>query len=92
MSKRQREWAKKKRVELLTILGNKCKHCGTTEHLEFDLLIPLGHAHHHYDTSWAMSFYRQQHERGNVQILCKKCNAKKGDDLQLSSHTVDCPF
>lgn len=104
MAKRQKEWARRKRAELLERLGGKCKICGTDKELEFDCIIPQGEAHHRFDTSHRISFYLRQLYVGNLQILCHDCNAKKGrrerKDQQFLTVSVpdfipqfeDCPF
>lgn len=80
MAKRQKEWAKAKRAELMATLGAVCVTCGTTEKLTFDCIQPQGDEHHRKDTSARMSFYRKQHAAGNVQVLCHECNSRKGLD------------
>lgn len=82
MAKRQRDWARRCREKLIEILGAKCADCGTTSALEFDCIIPQGNGHHEpMDPSWRMSFYRKQHATGNLQLLCRTCNAVKGDNF-----------
>lgn len=71
-----------RRLYLLHLCGDQCEWCGTKKDLEFDCKIPCGDAHHRMDTSHAMSFYWKQWLAGNLQLLCQKCNAKKGDDPQ----------
>lgn len=78
MGKRQRIWAARKTAELREQLGGKCKACGTTEDLTFDLIEP-DCAHHSREWSWRISFYRQAADRGELQLLCGPCNAAKGD-------------
>jgi len=82
MSARQKDWARRTRAQLITELGGQCALCGTSDNLEFDCITPLGDAHHKYDTSQRMSFYRQQHAANNLQLLCTDCNNDK-------SHTTD---
>jgi len=77
MAARQKEWARNARARLLAALGNLCAECGVTENLEFDCILPQGDAHHKFDTSARMSFYRKQHAAHNIQILCAKCHIKK---------------
>jgi 5-methylcytosine-specific restriction endonuclease McrA len=80
MAKRQKEWARKARFELMFKLGGACSVCGTDRDLDFDCIIPQGPAHHRdMDTSHRMSFYRRQHAEGNLQLLCRrnKCHSKK---------------
>lgn len=90
MGARQKEWARRKRVELTELLGGKCAQCGSTEGLEFDCKQACGDRHHRMDTSARMSFYRAQHKAGNLQLLCSPCNTRKsGDEQPLPSN---CPF
>jgi len=77
MSRRQKEWARRARTELLNALGAACAICGTTQSLTFDCIRPQGHKHHTLDTSARMSFYRQQANGGNLQVLCRSCNERK---------------
>jgi len=78
MAKRQKEWARKAKFELLFKLGGACVECGTDKHLDFDCIIPQGDAHHRLDTARRLSFYRRQHQEGNLQLLCRhKCHKKK---------------
>jgi 5-methylcytosine-specific restriction endonuclease McrA len=80
VSRRQKEWAQKARVDLLLKLGNRCAVCGIPAwgaDLEFDCIIRQGDEHHRKDTSARMSFYRAQHRAGNVQSLCPDCHKEK---------------
>jgi hypothetical protein len=77
MGKRQKEWARRKRAEMVTLLGSKCATCGAREELSFDCIVPQGHRHHTFDTSARMSFYRAQYRVGNLQLLCDRCNTDK---------------
>lgn len=78
MAKRQREWARRKRDELFGLLGAVCVDCGTTTKLTFDVIVPMGSAHHRYDWSKRMTFYVRQYRAGNLAVRCDQCNAKKG--------------
>ena len=80
MAKAQKEWARRQRRALMAELGEVCVFCGSVLNLEFDCKKPMGDAHHRYDTSHRMSFYRKQHANGNLQVLCRRCNARKGSD------------
>jgi hypothetical protein len=80
MAKRQKSWARKARVALMELLGNKCVKCDSVELLEFDCISPCGDEHHKMSTCARMSFYRKQHKLGNIQILCTKCHNKKTCD------------
>ncbi len=77
----QKEWARRKRAELMAELGNRCAWCGEIEGLTFDCIVPTGHNHHRGSTDQRMCFYRKQHAAGNVQILCHSCNSSKGDSV-----------
>ena len=79
MGLRQREWAERETLRLRVILGNKCAQCGSKHKLEFDCKIPKGHKHHKIEWSWRICFYRQEHSRGNLQLLCSVCNSAKGN-------------
>lgn len=93
MARRQKEWAKRARIELLILLGGTCFKCGTEDMLEFDCIQPQGHRHHTFDTSQRMSFYRAQYKKGNLQILCERCHNKKASKEQLCEiNNGDSPF
>jgi len=79
MAKAEKLRAKVRRALLFRILGGRCHRCGTTENLTFDCITPQGDAHHKFDTSRRMTFYFRQFHADNIQILCDKCNAWKGD-------------
>lgn len=80
MGLRQREWAKRARLALVVLLGGKCVYCGSKRHLELDCIKPRGHGHHGaIDQSRRVSFYRKELRIGNLQVLCKSCNSKKGE-------------
>lgn len=81
MAIRQRDWAKEQTNLLRGLLGGKCEVCGATEDLEFDVVKPQGEGneHHQREWSWRLSFYREQFGQGNLQLLCKRHNAMKGD-------------
>lgn len=82
MSLRAKTWAVKARRDLMNLLGAQCAWCGTEDDLTFDCIEPTGDDHHRKSTDQRMTFYRHQHfDRGNVQVLCARCNAKKGDDV-----------
>lgn len=91
MALRQREWAAKARHRLVIELGGKCAHCGTKRKLEIDCIVPQGRHHHKIEWSWRISFYREQARKGNAQVLCKTCNAIKGDrnETPYIPHCVD---
>jgi 5-methylcytosine-specific restriction endonuclease McrA len=77
MSARIKSWARRARVRLLLILGNRCVHCGATNCLTFDCIRPTGDAHHRMSTDQRMCYYHKQSRAGNLQILCADCNTKK---------------
>lgn len=82
MARRQREWAQRATLALEMKLGGKCSVCGKTTNLQFDCIQPAGHWHHRIEWSWRISFYRQQHERNNLQLLCIECHSHKTNGEQ----------
>lgn len=94
MAKRQREWARQTRDKLFDLLGRYCAKCSTDQKLEFDVIIPTGDDKHHrvMEWSWRMSFYRAQYDRGNLQVLCDRCNTRKSNQMELNPNLIDCPF
>ena len=48
---------------LTKILGRKCQHCGNTESLQWDHVLPLASGGLHHPS--------------NIQRLCRKCNERK---------------
>lgn len=91
MARAQKDWARRKRQELMALLGNVCAHCGATCNLEFDCVRPQGDRHHRGDASQRMCFYRRQFRRGNLQVLCGDCNARKGDEKPVLVLTAPMP-
>lgn len=77
MGKRQKSWARRSKLSLVSLMGAKCVKCGSTEQLEFDCVSPMGGSHHRWDTSARMSFYRRQYATGNLQLLCRTCHSAK---------------
>lgn len=64
------------RQRLISMLGGKCAHCGSTENLEFDHLNP---SDKEYKISEILDFSEDklQEEAKKCQLLCKKCHHKK---------------
>jgi hypothetical protein len=81
MGARQKDWARRSRASLMDKHGNKCAHCGDDQNLEFDCIFPMGDDRHRMDASHRQSFYNQQERNGNLQLLCKRCNAIKGNSI-----------
>lgn len=79
MGKRQRSWAKAWKQRLRVILGMKCSCCGAAEQLEFDCIKARSNGHARREQSQRVIFYREQWRCGNLQLLCRRCNAIKGD-------------
>jgi len=82
MGKRQKAWARRETDRLRQVLGGCCSVCGTTDKLEFDVIIVVGNNDHHRKMDWShrMSFYRKQHSLNNLQLLCKYHNGLKSDN------------
>jgi len=67
---------KRRRDALLKKMGGACQQCGQVEKLEF---------HHPYGRDWIarsmnpylrMNHYERDFAEGNLELLCKSCNAK----------------
>ncbi len=58
------------RKRILEKCKNKCQHCGGIERLEVDHIIPISRG--------------GRHDEDNMQILCKKCNLKKGKSIDIN--------
>ena len=73
-----RSWPHRARAHLFTLLGERCAWCGRDSELQFDCIVPQGHAHHAMGARSRMVFYRRQWRRQNLQLLCPDCHAVKG--------------
>jgi 5-methylcytosine-specific restriction endonuclease McrA len=58
---------KKMRVRLINEYGEKCMKCNSTSQIEVDHIIPYS-----WNPDLSMDY-------GNLQLLCKSCNIKKGN-------------
>jgi 5-methylcytosine-specific restriction endonuclease McrA len=68
IKERRKEYQKiKPRLHLLLIErdGHKCKQCNSIENIQIDHIIPLSKG--------------GSDEPENLQLLCRKCNIRKGD-------------
>lgn len=85
MGLRQRVWARKAKKALLSALydiqSGHCAHCQAERGFTFDVILPdIAPAHHEtVEWSWRISIYRQQFRIGNLQLLCRSCNSRKGN-------------
>ena len=61
-------------------LGGKCAVCPATTALEFDCIIPAGPAHHALGSLGRIAFYELMHERGKIQLLCRRHHQEKSLD------------
>lgn len=87
MGMRQREWARRWTSILKWLLGYRCAYCGIEEGCEFDVKIPVK-PHSQIEWSVLISFYRREYEKGNLQLLCRSCNARKNDRLILTGEVI----
>lgn len=86
MSKSAKQWAIRRRRELIEELGGKCVSCGEIEYekLEFDHIHGKDWSARGKSTDQRMCRYIKEAALGLLQILCKKCNDQKGDPLLIS--------
>ena len=87
------KWAEKIRCELLLMLGGYCKLCGVIKDLEFDHVIPIDWTPSAKSQSQRAAEYRREFQKGNLQILCKKCHGKKTAEFRgFDVEPENCPF
>ncbi len=58
-----------KRTRILVRDGCRCQYCGTQEDLQIDHLMPIN------------SPFGGDKADTNLQVLCRKCNHQKGDNM-----------
>lgn len=78
MGKRQRQWAKRARRQLIDQLGGRCVDCGTTDDLQLDHKYQRTWKCRELDTSRKVAMYRREAARGLLEVRCGTCNRKKG--------------
>ena len=85
MGKRQRVWAQKKRAALVAALGGRCAKCGTDDEdkLEIDHLFRRDWDVVKAGSTWRISIYYKELKNGLIQLLCSKCNSRKGQPPTL---------
>lgn len=71
------KYSREIRDRLRRELGGKCERCPRTDHLQFDCRVSQGPAHHALNWRQRLNFYRDQHKRGNLQLLCPACHVDK---------------
>jgi 5-methylcytosine-specific restriction endonuclease McrA len=79
MGKRQRDWARRAYDRLILQLGGKCEKCGSLSALTIDHIEGCDFEHKAVEWSYRVSIYRREAKEGKLQVLCGKCNRKKGD-------------
>ncbi len=79
MAKRQRAWARRAYDRLIIELGGRCAQCGSVSALTIDHVDGCDFDHNTVEWSHRISIYRREAKEGLLQVLCDKCNCKKGD-------------
>jgi 5-methylcytosine-specific restriction endonuclease McrA len=79
MGVRQKDWARRKRKELIEQLGGTCAICGRRHDLEFDHINPLDKPFPYRELEWShrISVYTREIREGKIQLLCSVCNGDK---------------
>lgn len=88
---RQREWANRKRAELIEELGGCCVDCGGTRRLEFDHIKPRTWVANKISRWARMTRYIREAAEGKIELRCRRCNNKKGRP-KLPEVSVEEPF
>ncbi len=80
MGTQQNIRARSARERMMGMVGGAfCRHCGGREDLTFDCIEPKGDMHGRGKSpSDRMDYYWKEYLRGNVQVLCRTCNSRKG--------------
>lgn len=77
MGKRQREWAIRKRQELVQLLGGVCANCGSTEDLEIDHINGRDYKLEETSSDQRVTRYWREYNAGvPLRVLCADCNKK----------------
>lgn len=77
--KRFRQQLPLRRQALINKLGNKCNVCGLEYNLEFDHYPKRCEFTHKKLSRWTrLKRYEEDYEKGNLRLLCKKCNQSHG--------------
>lgn len=82
MARAQREWAKRRRLELIRLLGNACAHCGLSAALADDTRrLHIHHVDgrnwdiHAHDQSARVSQYWREYLAGvRLMVVCDECH------------------
>lgn len=72
----QLEHYHRKRAEMIQLLGGKCKHCETTENLEFDHVDPT-QKKFTITKFYGLTLAKLMPELKKCQLLCKDCHLVK---------------
>lgn len=88
---RQREWAAKKRAELIEQLGGCCVDCGKTRRLEFHHTVPRTWVANRLSRWARMVRYIREAAEGKITLLCRRCNVKRGQP-KAPEVSVEEPF
>jgi 5-methylcytosine-specific restriction endonuclease McrA len=78
MAKRQRKWARRAYEKLILQLGGRCIECGSLSGLSIDHINGKDWTAYKVEWSHRISIYRREASQGLLQILCIKCNSRKG--------------
>lgn len=76
---RQAQWAKTARIQLIIQLGATCQECGCTRirKLEIDHIHGRTYNLSKLGSHNRITIYRKEAQQGLIQVLCRKCNARK---------------
>ena len=86
------KWARDKRDELFLLMGGACKRCGTGDKLQFDHIKPLDWIPSAFSWSQRIKMYQEEHQAGNLQLLCDSCHGKKTREQEADEEIEEHPF
>ena len=64
------------RMKLKKAMGGRCERCGETEKLEFHDKLGRGSKHHALGSAARIRWYREEWNKGNIELLCEMCHRR----------------
>jgi 5-methylcytosine-specific restriction endonuclease McrA len=77
------------RAHFIKLMWSKCAYCGSKEQLEFDHIYPSKISMSKLGTSKRVWHWFDELAKGNLQLLCARCNNTKNDSYPV--YFSNCP-